>query len=52
MNNPIYQELISEDDYFDVLSDERIYISTLEVAPDMSKKLKNLNETIQKLLST
>ena len=26
MNNPIYQELISEDDYFDVLSDERIYL--------------------------
>ena len=26
MNNSIYQEVISEDNYFDVLSDERIYL--------------------------
>ena len=26
MNNLTYQELISEDDYFDILSDERIYL--------------------------
>ena len=26
MNNPRYQEFISEDDYFDVFSDERIYL--------------------------
>ena len=26
MNNKIYQELIEEDDYFDVRSDERLYL--------------------------
>ena len=26
MHNPVYQELISEDDYFDVTSDERLYL--------------------------
>ena len=26
MNNPIFQELVSEDEYFDVRSDERIYL--------------------------
>ena len=26
MNNKIYQELIKEDDYFDVRSDERLYL--------------------------
>ena len=26
MHNPVYQELISEDDYFDVTSDESFYL--------------------------
>ena len=26
MNNPVYQELVSEDEYFDVRSDERKYL--------------------------
>ena len=26
INNPVYQELIDEDNYFDVKSDERIYL--------------------------
>ena len=26
INNPIYQELIDEDDYFNIKSDERIYL--------------------------
>ena len=26
MNNPVYQELVSEDEYFDVRSDERMYL--------------------------
>ena len=26
MNNPVFQELVSEDEYFDVRSDERIYL--------------------------
>ena len=26
MHNPVYQELVSEDDYFDVKSDERLYL--------------------------
>ena len=26
MNNPVFQELVSEDDYFDVRSDERMYL--------------------------
>ena len=26
MNNPIFQELVSEDDYFGVKSDERMYL--------------------------
>ena len=26
MNNPVFQELVSEDDYFDVKSDGRMYL--------------------------
>ena len=26
MNNPVFQELVSEDDYFDFRSDERMYL--------------------------
>ena len=26
MNNPIFQELVSEDEYFNVTSDERMYL--------------------------
>ena len=26
INNPVYQELINKDDYFDITSDERIYL--------------------------
>ena len=26
MNNPVFQELVSEDNYFDVRSDERMYL--------------------------
>ena len=29
MNNLIYQELISEDYYFDVISDKRIYLDLI-----------------------
>ena len=29
MNNLVYQELISEDDYFDVISDKRIYLDLI-----------------------
>ena len=57
MNNLIYQELIFEDDCFDVLFWWLFWVAkecilTLELALDMSKKLKNLNEMIQKLPST
>ena len=42
MNNPIYQELISEDDYFDVLNDERIYLD-LRVRSGCVKKAEKLS---------
>ena len=29
MNNLIYQKLISEDDYFDVIGDKRIYLDLI-----------------------
>ena len=29
INNPIYQELIDKDDYFDSRSDERIYVDLI-----------------------
>ena len=29
MHSPVYQELISEDDYFDVTSDERFYLDLI-----------------------
>ena len=49
-NNWIYQELISEGDYFDVLSDERIYLD-LRVSAGCVKEAKKNDETkIRKLL--
>ena len=51
MNNKIYQELIEEDNNFDVRSNERLYLD-LRAALDMSKRLRNLNKTIQKLTCT
>ena len=47
MNNWIYQELISEGDYFDVLSDERIYLD-LRISPAYIKEAKKNDETIRK----
>ena len=43
MNNPIYQELISEDDYFDVLNDERIYLD-LRVRSGYIKEAEKLEK--------
>ena len=37
MNNKIYQELIEEDDYFDVRSDERLYLG-LRASPGYVKE--------------
>ena len=37
MHNPVYQELISEDDYFDVLSDERLYRASSESVKEVEK---------------
>ena len=51
MNNKICQELIEEDNNFDVRSNERLYLD-LRAALDMSKRLRNLNKTIQKLTCT
>ena len=47
MNNWIYQELISEGNYFDVLSDERIYLD-LRTSPAYIKEAKKNDETIRK----
>ena len=45
MNNPRYQEFISEDDYFDVFSDERIYLN-LRARSGYVKEAENLNEKL------
>ena len=48
MNNPIYQELISEDDYFNVLNDERIYLD-LRVRSGYVKKAEKLEQNNSKI---
>ena len=47
MNNPVFQELVSEDDYFDVRSDERMYID-LRASSEYVKESENWKETTQK----
>ena len=47
INNPVYQELIDEDDYFEVKSDERTYLDLrasswyMKEAEKLEKKKKN-----------
>ena len=48
MNNSIYQELISEDDYFDILSDERIYLD-LRASSGYVKEAEKLGRNDSKI---
>ena len=47
MHNPVYQERISDDDYFDVKSDERLYLD-LRASSGYVKEAENLEGTIRK----
>ena len=53
INNPVYQELIDEDDYFEVKSDERTYLD-LRASSWYMKEAEKLEKkkTIQKLTFT
>ena len=46
MNNPIFQELPSEDDYFDVTRDDRIYLD-LRASSGYVKEAEKLERNIQ-----
>ena len=48
MNNSICQELISEDDYFDILSDERIYLD-LRASSGYVKEAEKLRRNDSKI---
>ena len=41
MHNPVYQVLIGEDEYFDVRSDERLYLD-LRASPGYVKEVEKL----------
>ena len=41
MNNPVFQELVSEDDYFAVRSDERMYLG-LRASSGYVKEAENM----------
>ena len=51
MNNPMYQELTPENQYFDVKSDEGLYLD-LRATSGYVKEAKKLEKMIQKLLYT
>ena len=51
MNNPMYQELTPENQYFDVKSDEGLYLD-LRATSGYVKEAKKLEKMIQKLLFT
>ena len=42
MNNPAFQELPSEDEYFDVRSDERMYLLDLRASSGYVKEFEKL----------
>ena len=46
MHNPVYQGLVSEDDYFDVKSDERLY---LRASSDYVKQPEKLERNDSKI---
>ena len=48
MNNKIYQDLIKEDDYFDVWSDERLYLD-LRASSGYVKEAKKLERNDSKI---
>ena len=51
MNNPMYQELTPENQYFDVKSDEGLYLD-LRATSGYVKEAKKLEKMIQKFLFT
>ena len=51
MNNPMYQELTPENQYFDVKSHEGLYLD-LRATSGYVKEAKKLEKMIQKLLFT
>ena len=48
MHNPVYQELISEDNYFDVKSDERLYLD-LRASSGYVKETEKLERNDSKI---
>ena len=48
MNNPVYQELIEEDEYFDVRSNERLYLD-LRASSGYVKEAKKLERNDLKI---
>ena len=48
MNNPVFQELVSEDDYFDVRSDERMYLD-LRASSGYVKEAEKLERNNSKI---
>ena len=48
MNNPVFQELVSEDDYFDVRSDERMYLD-LRASSGYVKEAEKLERNDSKI---
>ena len=48
INNPIYQELIDEDDYFNTKSDERIYLD-LRASSGYTREAEKLEKNDSKI---
>ena len=48
MNNPVYQELVSEDEYFDVSCDERMYLD-LRASSGYVKEAEKLERSDSKI---
>ena len=48
MHNPVYQELISEDNHFDVKSDERLYLD-LRASSGYVKEAEKLERNDSKI---
>ena len=51
MNNPVFQELISENNYFNIRSDERVCLD-LRASSGYLKEYQKLEETTQEFLFT
>ena len=49
MNNPAFQELPSEDEYFDVRSDERMYLLDLRASSGYVKEFEELERNNSKI---